>query len=100
MSGTKLGHAAARCLLRDVRYWPRLCCYRTSGTDLDDAATKCPVLTWTMLLPGSSGTRAVTARYDPRSARNQRHKPGLVSSGPDVEWLSAYALAGCWVVLG
>eukprot|EP00961_Rhodomonas_salina_P161130 2169321-Rhodomonas_salina.4 len=46
-SGTDLAYATVRppiepcCLLpRDVRYWPRVCCYAMSGTDLADAATR------------------------------------------------------------
>eukprot|EP00961_Rhodomonas_salina_P006502 88304-Rhodomonas_salina.1 len=53
-------------VLRDVQYWSALCPYAL--------ATRCPVLTWAMLLPGIQGPCTRCAPPPLAAARNQSHK--------------------------
>eukprot|EP00961_Rhodomonas_salina_P256711 3468670-Rhodomonas_salina.1 len=87
MSGTGIGYAT--CVVRDVRYWHRLCYVRS---------TRCPVLTWGMLFRvlraqyAMSGTDIGYAATSRRGGGSTRRGDG--GSAPPIVLGHRYALSG------
>eukprot|EP00961_Rhodomonas_salina_P177854 2398299-Rhodomonas_salina.1 len=68
----------SRMLLRDVRYWPSVCCYAMSGTVLAYGTVGCAVLTWAMLLRHVRWQHTMSA--DRITSTGVVHTPGAKSN--------------------